>query len=1056
MPPPLRVRLLGHPSFESRGAVLSCPSRKALWLAAYVFLRRAPQARTDLARLIWGGDSPRHALGSLRVALTKLPAPILDCLEVTRDAIGVAKGAPIDLDVDAFITHCARDDPESQELAIALYAGDLFEGAESEVAPEFSDWLLPERTRLRQLAHDAHLRLARRLHARGEAARAREVADAWLRRDPASEEMHRLLMSWLKGDEALAHFEVYRRARAVAHGAPPSDEMATLARRLRRGGEPVAREAPTGLTAATSFFGRADELAQLRGLLADPACRLLTLHGLGGVGKTRLAVAVSEKEAAAFADGVHMVALDGLRTARLFGQTLARACGLQPSGAASPLDLVASYLRDRAALLVLDNLEHLLGGDDADPASLAAQVATLLRGTGPRVKILATSREPLRLQEEWLFELDGLAHPRVGDVDSGDAQAYPAVQFFAQRARQAHTGFSAAEELHNVVQICEAVEGLPLGLELAASWVRTVSCAEIAASLRERAAQMRNRHVNRAARHHSLGAVVAYSWDRLPPEQREALCALGALLGTFSREAAEQVAQTGLRTLSALTERALLQRAGSARWRLHEVVRQFAWDQPGATPKARAARQAEVCKQRDTYYMALLQASLARLDSAEESEELLAIEQEVPNIRAAWQSCAEGGDLAALESAGTAWFEFLDHHAWAAEGTNAAAQWVEAAHRAARPVSKLRARTYLGHFEQVAADLPRSLATLDEAVAALAGMEAPRELGTAVMERALTLSHMGKLADAEREAKRAQAIALTVGDLRLLAIACTVEGITVVRSGRASEARELQRKALDIAVRLDKPSMMARMHNNLALAENYLGDYRAAQAGYESALALWESSRSTRSTGLALHNLGVVAERMGDYARALERYRSAFDMFTRVGDRKMMSINLISTGDSLTRIGRPEEARAPLQEALRIAEHDGHALPIPYARVMMAHAEVTLGRYREAAQQLALAFDAAEKGNYKDVLAEGVVNAARLVSAAGPSGAAYALAWMRAILALPDVSARVRDDATALVEALTRRGTVEPAAGNGGALADLVRESRRATQEILQGARVKA
>src|SRR5260221_11254055 len=103
MAPLLRVRLLGSPAFELRGATLSCPSRKALWLAAYAFLRRTPQSRPDLARLIWGGDSPRHALGSLRVALTKLPAPILDCLEVTREAIGVERGAQIDLDFDGVV-----------------------------------------------------------------------------------------------------------------------------------------------------------------------------------------------------------------------------------------------------------------------------------------------------------------------------------------------------------------------------------------------------------------------------------------------------------------------------------------------------------------------------------------------------------------------------------------------------------------------------------------------------------------------------------------------------------------------------------------------------------------------------------------------------------------------------------------------------------------------------------------------------------------------------------------------------------------------------------------
>jgi DNA-binding SARP family transcriptional activator len=510
----LEVRLLGRLAFEFEGQELTCPSQKAMWMAAYVLANGGRHERSRLAALLWGGAGQRLELGSLRVALTKLPAPVAACLDITRDAICAAHGAKYRLDTEAFVAECGSEDTASLESAIKRYAGELLQGVPADTAPEFSDWLHAERTRLRELAHWAHFRLAQRLHAQGESHRARAIADAWLRQDPASESMHRLLITWHSQgggtDQALAQYEVYRRARAVALGAAPSEEMAAVAERLRHGRDTPARDQPGRLSAATSFIGRTEELAQLRGLLADPACRLLTLHGLGGVGKTRLASALADLESASFPGGVHVVALDSVFDARLFSQTLARACGLQPAASADPLDVVASYLRDRTALLVLDNLEQLLGEPADAPHSVPAQVAALLRGTGPRLKILATSREPLRLQEEWVFGLDGLDYPRE-EASSADSQALPAVQFFAQRARQAYLGFSLAAELPNVTRICALLEGLPLGLELAASWVRSVPCAEIASSLASRAADLRSFHVNRADRHRSLGAVVAYS-----------------------------------------------------------------------------------------------------------------------------------------------------------------------------------------------------------------------------------------------------------------------------------------------------------------------------------------------------------------------------------------------------------------------------------------------------------------------------------------------------------------------------------------------------------------
>ncbi|QJR11654.1 hypothetical protein DSM104443_02733 [Usitatibacter rugosus] len=1044
----LKLRLLGRPVFEAEGRELACNAQKAVWLAAYVFLTKVAQPRPRLAALLWGGAGQRHALGSLRVALTKLPAPVLKHLSVTRDTVAPTPG--VDVDVETFTALASSDEVESLRSAVALYRGDLLQDIGQDLAPEFADWLFAERNRLRTIAADAHVKLARRLHSLGERDRAREVADAWLRLDPANEAMHRLLMTWLSqgagGDQALAHYEVYRRARAVAHGAAPSEEMSSLAERLRQGAGAAPREMPPRIGAATSFFGRTDELAELRGLLADPTCRLLTLLGMGGVGKTRLSMALAEMEGPAFPDGTYVVGLDDLQDPRLFAQTLARACGLQPAASASPLSTVCGFLRERNALVVLDNLEHLVG-EPGDPHGLAAQIATLLRETGSQLKVLATSRETLHLQEEWSYELSGLAYPASDAVD--DAQNYPAVQFFAQRARQAYVGFSLAAELPNVVKVCEALEGLPLGLELAASWVRNVPCAEIASSLRERAQELRSRHVNRAARHQTLGAVVAYSWERLPAEQREALSGLGALHGSFSREAAEHVAQASLRTLTALTEKSLLSRVSAGRWHQHEVVRQYAWDQHGTTAKARAVRQASVLKRRDSFYLEFLRNAQARLDGPEESEGLAEIEAESANIRRAWESGAASASVGALDAAAPTWFDFLECRTYTAEGLRAAEAWLDAAHRAGDGASATRAMIRRGVFLRFSGDNPGSLAALDEALAAMEGLDdAKPDRSQAHAGKSFTLFLMGRLEEAERSGAESLALAEAIGDKALIASACRVRGLALVQLGRREEGRDIERRSLEAATSLGKPSMVAAAHNNLALAENHLGNYASAEAGYESALDLWRLAGNTLNVGRAMHNLGAVATRKGDYAQALDRYQAALEHLRRAGDRNLIALNLMSQGDAMVRIGRPRDAMAPLEQALMMAEHDGNMLPALDARIVLAQAALALGDRPSATYHLVAAFEGGKRHHFTNVLADAVIVAARMLVELGPPERERAFGWAHAVAQLPGVSVTVRRDALALEAELSPAfSAAVRAAAKKRDLSELVTEARGALAE---------
>ncbi|MBK8324458.1 MAG: tetratricopeptide repeat protein [Betaproteobacteria bacterium] len=1033
----LTIRMLGPLSMERGGKALACGSRKALWMAAYVLQGGVPQPRTRLAALLWGAAPPAKALGSLRVALTKLPPAVLSALEVRRDTIAPSKAVRIESDVDRFVADCARADADSLERAVEAYRGDFLEGVDGEEAPEFFDWVFGERTRLKALAHEAQLACAQARRARGDATGARSLVDAWLAREPADEGMHRLLMTWLAkdagADRALAQFDAYRRALAVTAGATPTAAMAQLAERL--GQRASAPPPPARLAAGTSFLGREADLDTLADRLRDPDCRLVTLHGMGGVGKTRLALALAERMEDAFGDGTFVVALDEVASASRFAQAVASACGLQPAGAARPRDLLAAYFRRRQALVVLDNLEHLIAHGE-DP-SIAAQVAELLAGTGSRFKLLATSREPLGLQEEWVHEVRGLDYPHDG---AADARESAAVRLFVQRARQVHAGFSLPAHGEEVARICATVEGLPLGIELAAGWMGSVTPADLLAGLRERAASLESPHANRAGRHRSLGAVVAYSWDRLTEEPRQALMGISVLSGSFPSEAAGRIASASPAVLGSLADKSLLARAGDGRWHLHEVVRQFAWEACCAT----ASRRDTVIQRRDAFYLGWLREIAPRLDGPEEADALASIDRESANLREAWASAAKAGRLHALAAAAPAWFDFLEGRSLNDEGIAAATAWMQAARESGDRLALAHAAYYLGLFQRFCAMNAEALATLEGALAE--ARSEPLLASRIHAAKAFALLLLGRLDEAEGAAKDALGHAERTGDATACASACRVLGLARLQASRREEGRDCERRALAYAQQVGRPSLVAAAYNNLALAENHLGNHVAAEAGYRAALENWRAIGSTVNVGRGLHNLGVVATRQGEHATALERYREALGHLRKAGDRNLIALNLMSTGDALLRLGHADEAREPCRQALEMAERDGHVLPALDARIVLAQAAIELGEPAEAARHLLIVLDSAGERRYAHVLADAVVSAARLCLQVKPAMRETVLGWARAIAVAPEVTIAIRRDAEALLAACGEAPhAAEPAPREVAALAA---EARGALEDL--------
>jgi predicted ATPase/tetratricopeptide (TPR) repeat protein/transcriptional regulator with XRE-family HTH domain len=318
----------------------------------------------------------------------------------------------------------------------------------------------------------------------------------------------------------------------------------------------------------TAFVGRSQELPQLMQLLDDPSCRLVTLVGLGGIGKTRLAIEAAQRQTAKLAQGAHFVslALAGSADELLF------ACGevleFSFDGPQKPFDQLIHFLRDKTLLLLLDGFEHLLA---ARPL-----LAELLAGA-PGLKLLITSRERLNVPGEWALPIEGMTYPQ--EAVAGSLEDYAAVRLFAQSARRALPRFSLSANAREVLRICQLVDGTPLALELAAVWVRLLPCAEIAERLTTGLDLLASPAPNAPERHRSLRRVFDQSWVLLASAEQLALAKLSVLRGAIDLEAAAEVGGASLPVVASLADKSLLGADGTGRYTLHELLRQYAAEQ---------------------------------------------------------------------------------------------------------------------------------------------------------------------------------------------------------------------------------------------------------------------------------------------------------------------------------------------------------------------------------------------------------------------------------------------------------------------------------------------
>jgi predicted ATPase len=372
----------------------------------------------------------------------------------------------------------------------------------------------------------------------------------------------------------------------------------------------------------TPFIGRTDEMAAIVDRLDDPHCRLLTLVGPGGIGKTRLAIEVASRQFHLFPDGVYFVGLQPITSIDHIIPTVASATGFEFYDGRNPTAQLLHYLRDKHLFLILDNFEHLLPATDV--------VTELLTGA-PQLKLLVTSREALNRREEWLFHVKGMPYPQGETI--GAIDGYGAVKLFVERAQRVRHDFSLAGEAANVVRVCQLVEGMPLGLELAATWLRRLPCSEVAVEIQRGLDFLETDIRGVPYRHHSMRAVFDHSWKLLNAEERSTLMGLSVFRGGFRREAAEQVAGASLKTLSALVDKSILQVGHDGRYGIHELQRQYAEERLDETPYDRTRFRDLHC----AYFAAFMNVREPDLLGRDNTALLHSIDNEINNIRHAWE-----------------------------------------------------------------------------------------------------------------------------------------------------------------------------------------------------------------------------------------------------------------------------------------------------------------------------------------------------------------------------------------------------------------------------------
>jgi predicted ATPase/DNA-binding SARP family transcriptional activator len=966
----LKLFLFGSPQIEEDGQFVTTDTRKAVALLAYLTVSQQNLARSTLATLLWPDSDERHAHKALSRTLSALNSALKGkWIEADHSSLSLMRRDGFWADIEAFRELTAKPNSTSQQelaalqTAVQLYRGDFMAGFSLRGCAAFDDWQSWQSERFRREVLDALEKLVAGYSSQGRFNLATDYAEQWINLDPLHEPAHRQLMllyAWAgRRADALRQYEKCAQLLEVELGIAPQPETSELYNRLRNDERlPAPARASVVLgngighlgndphplpPQSTSFVGRESEVADIVQTLNQPDCRLLTILGLGGVGKTRLAIqAASQLQASSQA--VCYVPLAAVPAPQLLPAKLADSLQFTFYGQQAPKEQILNYLRSKAMLLVLDNFEHLLEGADL--------VADILQ-VAPGIKILATSRERLLLEEEQVFPLEGLDFPE-GET-AADASDYAALRLFVQSARRVRPDFELKPaNLAPLAHICRRVEGMPLAIILAAAGMEMLTPAEIAAEVDRDLDFLETELGDVPERQRSLRAVFDYSWNLLTEREQRIFEQLSVFRGGFSRAAGQAVSGASLPELFSLVKKSLLSRSPSGRFDMHELLRQYAAEKLAQSPRGADPIRDHAC----AYYAATLEEKASNLRGARESEALAEIEVDIENIHAAWYWAVERGQVARLAQLLEGLSTFYQVRGRYQEGVQAClsavarleqAQSLETSHLMVRLLAwQTVFLRILGRASQAEALLNQATTLLDQLN--WGQIDTRPERAFLLQQKAWLTADAGRREEArwllEEQLTLRRAMHDEWGTATALWFLSWIEWLL----GDFEKARSLSEESLAIRQKLGNRREIADSLNVLAGALISQGEVETSEKYFREVIAIRRHTEDQPGVALALANGSLPLLLMGRFEEAGIMREESLRIFTNLGDRFSMAHSHLQIGTAALLAGSYDLSERFSEAGLTMVREIGYQRGIGLGLWLQSALALVRGRYSQGEQ----------------------------------------------------------------------------------------------------------
>lgn len=663
---------------------------------------------------------------------------------------------------------------------------------------------------------------------------------------------------------------------------------------------------------ASPFVDRDEERALLHRLLTQADCRLISLIGPGGIGKSRLSIQAAQENLQSFQNGVCFVSLAAVQSPEYLVPTIADALNLPFYNREDTKKQLFDYLQEKEMLLVMDNLEHI--------STSSAVLLTEILQAAPRTKVLATSRARLNLRQEWTVEVRGMAVPEESPGrQETNPRDYPAVMLFLQAAQRVRPEFAPTDEdITYIVEICRKLQGMPLAIELAAAWTRLLTCRGIAEELEQNPHFFLNSSRGRdnvPERHQSLRAVFEYSWELLSDTERGAMARLSVFRGGFHRKAAEHVAGTSLFMLSALLDQSLIRESEEpGRYEIHTLLRQYAAE--------KLANQAEATTETQTnharYFLSFIQGQHSRLTGNEQETALQEILSEIENVRAAWAwALAQGLEMELYEAFDTLLLFYV-------------------------------ISSRFPELELLFRDVP--VENLSPRLQALV------EIGLAVADY-----NVGRYADTLLHLNNAKPFTNEQDVTLLNLLFHYYQGGAYLSLGQYKRAHKALQTGLELGMETNNLFHTAGILTSLGVLYRVTGDYVAARNTHKKALAISRVLGNEWLIGLSVYMLGYLAFVQRELEEAEHRLQEGLTIHERVGDYRAVAFASNLLGNIARERGGYEKAYHLHQQALTLFQSIADQRGIAYSYLFLGQVLLEQGKIKEARQALCQALQVASK-----------------------------------------------------------------------------------------------